>query len=72
MSHVMESDLQLFPLEEDCYKPKKQEDCTERRTVTLANKWIVTDSVGSAVFAALIQEDPNIDWLTFISNNINY
>ena len=30
------------------------------------------DTVGKPAFEGLIEEDPNIDWLTFISNNINY
>ena len=70
--HVSESDLQLFPAEENCQMSKTQEDCNDKRTVTLANRWIVTDSVGHPAFEGIIEEDPNIDWLTFISNNINY
>ena len=70
--HVSASDLQLFPAEEECQISKNQEDCNEKRTVTLANRWIVTDTVGQPAFEGLIEEDPNIDWLTFISNNINY
>ena len=67
--HVMDSDLQLFPVEEEC---SNSEDCTEKRTVKLANEWIVKDTVGHPAFEGLIEENSNIDWLTFISNNINY
>ena len=67
--HIMESDLALFPSDTDT---TDLEEYTGKRTVTLSNKWIVTDSVGNPVFEGLIEEDPNIDWLTFISNNISY
>ena len=66
--HVTDSDLQLFPVEE-C---SNIEDCTEKRTVKLSNEWIVKDTVGNPAFEGLIEENSNIDWLTFISNNINY
>ena len=66
--HVTDSDLQLFPVEE-C---SNIEDCTERRIVKLSNEWIVKDTVGTPAFEGLIEENSNIDWLTFISNNINY
>ena len=69
---VTESDLELFRYDTNQEKSENQEEYLEKRTVTLANKWMVTDSVGSSEFAGLIEEDPNIDWLTFISNNINY
>ena len=67
--HVTDSDLQLFPVEEEC---SNIEDCTEKRTVKLSNEWIVKDTVGKPAFEGLIEENSNIDWLTFISNNINY
>ena len=67
--HVSDSDLKLFLVEEEC---TKIEDCTEKRTVKLANEWIVKDKVGEPAFEGLIEENSNIDWLTFISNNINY
>ena len=63
--HVTDSDLKLFPVEEEC---PNIEDCT----VKLSNEWIVKDTVGKPAFEGLIEEDLNIDWLTFISNNINY
>ena len=44
----------------------------ENRKVYLNNNWQVKDSIGSPAFQAIIEEDPNIDWLTFISENINY
>ena len=67
--HVTDSDLELFPVEEEC---SNIEDCTEKRTVKLSNEWIVKDTVGKPAFEGLIEENSNIDWLTFISNNINY
>ena len=67
--HVTDSDLKLFPVEEEC---PNIEDCIEKRTVKLSNEWIVKDTVGKPAFEGLIEEDSNIDWLTFISNNINY
>ena len=67
--HVTDSDLKLFPVEEEC---SNIEDCTEKRTVKLSNEWIVKDTIGKPAFEGLIEENSNIDWLTFISNNINY
>ena len=67
--HATDSDLKLFPEEEEC---SINEDCTEKRTVKLSNEWIVKDTVGKPAFEGIIEENSNIDWLTFISNNINY
>ena len=66
--HVSDSDLKLFPVEEEC---SNIEDCTEKRTVKLSNEWIVKDTVGKPAFEGLIEEDPNIDWLTFISDTLS-
>ena len=38
----------------------------------LNNAWKVTDSVGNTDFDGVMEEDPNIDWETFISENINH
>ena len=51
------------------------EDCAnvkEYRKVYLNNNWQVKDSIERPAFQGIIEEDPNIDWLTFISENINY
>ena len=74
--HVTDSELNLFPdIQEDPKEEPIKEDCTnikENRKVYLNNNWQVKDSIGSPAFQGIIEEDPNIDWLTFISENINY
>ena len=54
--HVTESDLQLFPDGENSKKlvnvEKNEEDCKETRTVTLANEWIVKDTIGHPALKA--------------------
>ena len=74
--HVSDSELNLFPdIQEDPKEDPIKEDCTnimENRKVYLNNNWQVKDSIGSPAFQGIIEEDPNIDWLTFISENINY
>ena len=74
--HVSDSDLKLFPEKSDESKEVNlKEDCTkimENRRVYLNNNWQVKDSIGSPAFQGIIEEDPNIDWLTFISENINF
>ena len=74
--HISDSDLNLFPdIQEDPQEAQIKEDCTnimENRKVYLNNNWQVKDSIGSPAFPGIIEEDPNIDWLTFISENINY
>ena len=74
--HVTDSELNQFPdTEEDPKEEPIKEDCNiikENRRVYLNNNWQVKDSIGSPAFQGIIEEDPNIDWLTFISENINY
>ena len=74
--HVTESELNLFPDIPKAPKDvRKIEDCTnehEERRVYLNNNWQVKDSIGSPAFQGIIEENPNIDWLTFIAENINY
>ena len=74
--HVSDSEFNLFPdIREDPQEDQIKEDCTnimENRKVYLNNNWQVKDSIGSPAFPGIIEEDPNIDWLTFISENINY
>ena len=68
--HVSDSELNLFPdIQEDPKEDPIKEDCTnimENRKVYLNNNWQVKDSIGSPAFQGIIEEDPNIDWLTFI------
>ena len=74
--HISDSEMNLFPdIQEDPKEDQVKEDCTnimENRKVYLNNNWQVKDSIGSPAFQGIIEEDPNIDWLTFISENINY
>ena len=74
--HVTESELNLFPdIPEAPKDARKIEDCNieqEQRRVYLNNNWQVKDSIGSPAFQGIIEENSNIDWLTFISENINY
>ena len=74
--HVTDSELNLFQdITEDPTNAKIIEDCTteqDKRRVYLNNNWQVKDSIGSPAFQGIIEEDPNIDWLTFISDNINF
>ena len=70
--HITDSELNLFPEKtEDSTDSNLKEDCTnsqDKRNVYLNNNWQVKD----LLFQEIIEEDPNIDWLTFISENINY
>ena len=74
--HISDSEMNLFPdIQEDPKEDQVKEDSTnimENRKVYLNNNWQVKDSIGSPAFQGIIEEDPNIDWLTFISANINY
>ena len=74
--HVTESELNLFPdIPESPKDDRKIEDCNneqEKRRVYLNNNWQVKDSIGNPAFEGLIEENSNIDWLTFIAENINY
>ena len=68
--HISESELNLFPdIQEDPKEEPIKEDCTnimENRKVYLNNNWQVKDSIRSPAFQGIIEEDPNIDWLTLI------
>ena len=74
--HITDSELnQFLDIEEDPKEEPIKEDCTnikENRRVFLNNNWQVKDSIRNPAFQGIIEEDPNIDWLTFISENINY
>ena len=68
--------MDLFPDKPEEYTDANlKQDCAnvkEQRKVYLNNNWQVEDSIWSPAFQGIIEEDPNIDWLTFISNNINF
>ena len=74
--HVMDCELNLFPEKlEESTDSNAKEDCTnvkDKKRVYLNNIWQVKDSIRSPAFQGIIEEDPNIDWLTFISENINF
>ena len=74
--HVTDSELNLFPEKlEESTDANSKEDCTnvkENRKVYLNNNWQVKDSIESPAFQEIIEENTNIDWLTFISDNINF
>ena len=74
--HVTDSELNLFPEKlEEFPDANSKEDCTnvkENRKVYLNNNWQVKDSIESPAFQEIIEENTNIDWLTFISDNINF
>ena len=61
--NVFNSDLNQF-IEQ--YLP------TETRTVNLNNEWIITDTIGNPDFPQLLQEDPNLDLLTFITEKLPF
>ena len=44
----------------------------EIRTVKLDNQWTITDSIGTPDFPQLLQEDPNFDLLTFITEKLPF
>ena len=71
----MDSDLELFQASQDTTEnSNKIEKCntiTETRRVYLNNNWQVKSTVGNPAFEGIIENDCNIDWLTFISENIN-
>ena len=73
--HITDSKLNLFPdIPEAPKDARKIEDCTneQEKRVYLNNNWQVKDSIGSPAFQGIIEENSNIDWLTFIAENINY
>ena len=69
--HITEAEDQLFP-EIHTETPPTSEEIQETRTVYLNNAWKVTDEVGHTDFEEECKNIEDIDWLTFISNNINF
>ena len=66
--HLWASDEKLFDTDLDQFI--EQYLPTETRTVNLNNEWIITDTIGNPDFPQLLQEDPNFDLLTFITDKI--
>ena len=69
--HITEAEDQVFP-EIHTETPSTTEKIQETRTVYLNNAWKVTDEVGHTDFEEECKNIEDIDWLTFISNNINF
>ena len=66
--HITESDDKLFPETHI----EIQKEIKETRKVYLNNTWKITDEVGSTDFEEEYKNIEDIDWLTFISTNVNY
>ena len=48
---------------------ENKDNCIKMKTVTLNNNWlIVKDSIGSQVLRGIIEQNSNIDWLTFFQH----
>ena len=62
--HITESDDKLFP-EGD----KEECNIVETRRVYINNEWKITDTIGTSNFDELISNQPDIDWLSFITEN---
>ena len=62
--HITESDNKLFPEES-----KEECNIVEKRRVYINNEWKITDTVGKSDFDELISNQPDIDWLSFITEN---
>ena len=68
--HLSASDENLFNTDLDQFI--EQYLPTETRTVNLNNEWIITDTIGNPDFPQLLQEDPNFDLLTFITEKLPF
>ena len=66
--HLSASEEKLFDTDLDQFI--EQYLPTETRTVNLNNEWIITDTIGNPDFPQLLQEDPNFDLLTFITDKL--
>ena len=53
------------------FPEENKKDCNivETRRVYINNEWKITDTIGRSDFDELISNQPDIDWLTFISEN---
>ena len=68
--HLSASDENLFNTDLDQFI--EQHLPTETRTVNLNNEWIITDTIGNPDFPQLLQEDPNFDLITFITEKLPF
>ena len=68
--HLSASEENLFNTDLDQFI--EQYLPTETRTVNLNNEWIITDTIGNPDFPQLLQEDPNFDLLTFITEKLPF
>ena len=68
--HLSASDELLFNTDLDQFI--EQYLPTETRTVNLNNEWIITDTIGNPNFPQLLQGNPNIDVLTFITEKLPF
>ena len=68
--HLSASDEKLFNTDLDQFI--EQYLPTETRTVNLNNEWIITDTIGNPDFQQRLQEDPNFDLLTFITEKLPF
>ena len=68
--HLSASEENLFNTDLDQFI--EQYLHTETRTVNLNNEWIITDTIGNPDFPQLLQEDPNFDLLTFITEKLPF
>ena len=66
--HVTDSDLELFPYDTDTKKIEYKDNCIKMKTVTLNKNWIVKGSIGSQVLRGIIEQNSNIDWITFFQH----
>ena len=62
--HITESDDKLFPEEN-----KEECNIVETRRVYINNEWKITDTIGISDFDELVYNQPEIDWLSFITEN---
>ena len=70
--HLSKSEEELFDINLVKFIEKYLKPDTETRTVTLNNKWRVTDSIGNPDFPQLLEDDPNFDLLTFITERLPF
>ena len=68
--HLSASDENLFNTDLDQFI--EQYLPIETRTVNLNNEWNITDTIGNPDFPQLLQEDPNFDLLTFITEKLPF
>ena len=72
--YLTEEEEKIFPEIDNLINQLSNIDneITETRRIYLNNDWQITDTVGNPDFVGLIENNPNIDWLTFISDKLPY